>query len=76
MHVASGEVSERYETGRRNQSAGVRETHEDTDTQFRSAGHIAHQVPHPGNERTHHEHPAAQVLKPVLDALNLLVIDR
>jgi hypothetical protein len=44
--------------------------------QFRGAGHVAHQIPHAGNERTDDEKPAAQVVEPMLGARKLFFIKR
>src|ERR1041385_8824187 len=74
--MPSGIVSERHKSGGGYQCTRISETHEDMHPQFRSAGHIPHQVSHAGNERTDDEYPPSQVLEPLLDSSDLLIVYR
>src|SRR5215831_15879387 len=72
--MPSGVVSERHKRGGGYQRARISKSHEDMHPQFRCAGDITHKVPHAWNKGTYHEHPPSQILKPLLDSGDLLIV--
>ena len=39
------------------------------------AGDVTHKIPHSRNEGSHNKYPTAQILKPMLGLLDLLVVN-